>query len=322
MGRKKRNKSRGLKSNNFRVALFLILFLFIALHVVDKIVYPTTVIIHPDIFLAMVVLQLFLLWFDSVKEKYHILWIQKRKEELSEMKSKFSLIASHELRTPLTVIKEYIAIMQDKIFGELTEKQSQALDTITKYFSRLEGIQNNLTKLCSGVSPSFEKNLKLFSLEEIVKTTADDVMPFIKKRNQGLSVDIKESIPAVMMDVNGIRQVLVNLLLNSIRFTPDKGKIIIRASQDDNYVKVEVEDNGIGIPDEKIDRIFESFYEAQDTAGHSSGHIEFKSGGMGLGLTIAKRIIDSHNGKIWAQSKPNEFSVFTFAIQKNNKACS
>lgn len=307
------------RRSKFRVVLLAIILLLIPIHLVDVFIYPETEIIPADFFFAAVVVQLFFLWLDDIKEKHRILWVQKKKEELNKMKSKFALISSHELMTPISVIKGYMSLMMDKLLGELTEKQKNALDIMNKYFMRLEEIKNNLTRLYAGASPSFEENLKPSSIEVIVRTTADDIMPFVKKRNQNLSTEIERNIPHVMMDRGGIRQALVNLLLNAIRFTPDNGRIIIRANDDKDNIRVEVQDNGIGIPKDKLSNIFESFYEVQDTDKHSSGSIEFKSGGMGLGLTIAKNIIDAHKGKIWAESEVDKFSNFIFTIPKRRK---
>ena len=303
-------------TNKFRIALLITVVLLVFIHIADIFIYPETEILPPDFFFAIVIAQLFFLWFDGVRERHRILWVQKKKDELNEMKSKFAMITSHELMTPLAVIKGYISLMTDKMLGELTDKQKEALDTMNKYFARLEEIKTNLTRLYSGIYPSFEENLKASSINALIRTTAEDIKPFVKKRNQSLLFQIEEGIPRVMMDVGGIRQVLVNLLLNAIRFTPDKGRIIIKAASDKDAVRVEVEDTGLGIPEEKLGSIFESFYEAQDTSQHSSGTIEFKSGGMGLGLAIAKNIVDSHKGKIWAESKVGKYSRFIFTLPK------
>ncbi len=305
------------KHSKFRLVLLFLVILVIILRILDIVLYPDAEIIPTDIIFVVAILQLFGFWYDSVNEKNRILWLQKKKETLDEMKNKFTIMTSHELMTPITVIKTYIGMMTNKLLGDLTEKQQEALDVMNKYFARLEMIHDNLTKLYSGNPPSFEENLKPYSAEKLIKTTADDIMPFIKRRNQNLSVEIDHKIPEVVMDPNGIRQVMVNLLLNSIRFTPDNGNIIIRAKDNKSNVRVEVEDNGIGIPKDKLTHIFESFYEVQDTAeAHSSGSIGFKSGGIGLGLTITKNIIDFHKGNIWAESEEGKFSRFIFTLPK------
>lgn len=304
------------RTSKFKIILLLIMVLLVIIHVVDMFAYPETEILPANFFFAVVIVQLFFLWLDDVKEKNRILWVQKKKEELNQVKSKFALITSHELMTPITVIKGYLSLMMDKILGELTDRQKKALDTMNEYFTKLEEIKDNLTQLHSGVHPSFKDRCKPSSINAIIETTASDMMPFVKKRNQNLSVKMDKNIPSIMINENGIRQVLVNFLLNAIRFTPDKGNIIIHTKDEKENVRVEVEDSGIGIPKDKLSAVFESFFEAQDTDKHSSGSVEFKSGGMGLGLSIAKKIIDSHRGKIWAESEVNKFSKFIFTLPK------
>ena len=302
--------------SRFRVALLTIIILLIAIHLIDKHVYPDTEILPTNFFFSVVLVQLFFLWFDGVKEKNRILWVQEKKDELNEMKDKFALITSHELMTPITIIREYVNLMAEKILGEVNEKQKDALNVMNKYFLRLEEIRNNLSQLYVGAPPAIEERLERTSIEVLARTTAEDIMPFIKKRNQTLSLEIERDIPHVPMDRSAIRQVLVNLLLNAIRFTPDEGRIVVRAKSDKRGMRVEVEDNGMGIPKDKLENIFESFYEVQDTSHHSSGSIEFKSGGMGVGLTIAKNIIDAHEGEIWAESEVDKYSRVIFTLPK------
>jgi signal transduction histidine kinase len=306
----------GTKGNGFKIALLLIIALMIFIRFVEAFVYPNSQILPPDVFLALAIVQIFILWFDSAKEKERIIWVQKRKEELAEMKVKFTLITSHELMTPLTVIKGYVKLLSDKALGALTEKQQESLAVIDKYLIRLEAIKENLTRLSAASPEAIKKKRKSVSVAEIIKATADDMAPFIRKRRQALDLEIGDAIPEVVVDPADIKEVLVNLTLNAIRFTPDNGRICIRAKDSEGSVGVEVEDNGIGIPADKIEHIFESFYEAGDIKKHSSGSIEFKSSGIGLGLAIAKSIISAHGGDIRAESVPGRFSRFTFTLPK------
>ncbi len=303
----------------YGVALLIMLVFLIFIRLTEVYIYPGSVIIPPDFFLIAVIIQMFFLWLYTVREKERILWIEKKREELGEMKSKFTLITSHELMTPITVIKGYMKLMMDRALGELTPKQKNALDVMNKYFERLETIKSNLTRLSSEKPESIEKNLKQASIESIIRTTAEDMGTFLNKRRQHLELQIERGMPDIDIDINGIRQVLANLLLNAIRFTPDNGRITIRAKDDKDNIRVEVEDNGIGIPGESLKSIFESFYEVQDIRKHSSGSIEFKSSGIGLGLTIAKKIIDFHNGRIWAESEVDKFSRFIFTLAKKQR---
>jgi signal transduction histidine kinase len=320
MDQKEHEKKEGAarrRTSQFRVALLVILFLIVIIRLVDIFVYPETEILPLGVILGVVMIQLFLLWLDSAKEKQHILWLQKEKEKLGSMKSKFLVMTSHELMTPITVIKSYLEMLSTKMLGEVTPQQEEAFGIMSKYTTRLEKIQDTLAKMESGEASGLKKQMEETSIETIVRSTANDLLPFVKKRNQHLEVRVEENLPSLTLEKNGIRQVIANLLLNAIRFTPDDGKITVRAERAGDNVRVEIEDNGIGIPEDKLGSIFESFYEVQDSAtGHSSGTIEFKSGGMGLGLSIAKSIIETHKGKIWVESEENKFSRFIFTLPK------
>ncbi|MFH1753211.1 MAG: HAMP domain-containing sensor histidine kinase [Candidatus Omnitrophota bacterium] len=300
----------------FSVALLLILLALIAVRLIEIFLYPGSEIIPSYILFSVAILGIFFLWFYAIKEKYRILQIQRRKEELEEMKSKFTLMTSHELMTPLTVMKGYLKLLKDKALGGLTQDQENALDVINKYFDRLEGIKNNLTKLSIGASRSIIGECQPVSIDVLIRLTTREIMPFIEKRRQKLKVESGEGIPTLEMDINGVQEVLLNLLLNAIRFTPDGGSISVRAKDSKDNIRIEVEDSGIGIPKEKLSSIFESFYELRDIKKHSSGSIEFRSSGLGLGLAIAKNIVAAHKGEIWAESEEGKFSRFVFTLPK------
>jgi signal transduction histidine kinase len=275
------------------------------------------VIIPPELFFGTAIAGLALLWYYSVKEREKIARLREKAVELNDMKTKFTLAASHELMTPITVIKGYLKLMQDKVLGGLTDKQANAIGVINKYFDRLEKIKNNLAKLASGPARLPASSLQPISIDVLARLTTREIAPFLDQRKQSLSVEMREGMPMIKVDINGIQEVLLNLLLNAIRFTPDGGRITLRARDEGDSVRVEVEDTGIGIPKEKLESIFESFYEIKDIKKHSSGSIEFKSSGMGVGLAIAKNIIRSHHGRIWAESEEGKYSRFIFTIPKD-----
>jgi len=316
MGEEVEQKNLEYKGSRFRVAILLLIVLLIMVRFVGLVVFPNSVIIPTDVFFAFALVQLFFLWFDSVKEKNRMLLIQKKKEALVQMKQKFILITSHELRTPMAILLGYLDLLRSKALGEVSLQQEKAIAKMDKQISRLSEILENLSKLFTGMMPYTLRKLEPVSIEVIIRGTVGDILPFVIKRKQDLKINIQKNIPLVMMDKNGIKQVLQNLLLNAIRFTPDEGKIVIRAEDKTDHIRVEVEDTGIGINEEELSHIFESFYEASDTTKHSSGSIEFKSGGMGLGLTIAKNTIDAHKGNIWAESEEGKYSRFIFTLPK------
>lgn len=307
------------RPSRFRVTMIVLIGVLVGIRLVDLFVFPGEEILPDDFFFAVAIVELFLLWLDEVREKNYILWVQKKKDELNEMKRKFTLITSHELRTPITVIKGYLDLIKDRIFGDINEKQIEAIRTVEEYFAKLEEIQDNLAILYAEKSRFPQKELERAPIGPLIVSTAREMMPFVEKRHQKLFVDIEEDMPDVKMDVLGIKQVLANLIINSIKFTPDNGEIKVKARKDSGGVRVEVEDNGIGIPSDKLTKIFESYYEAGDVDKHTTGIFEFRAGGMGVGLAIAKNTIQAHNGAIWAESEEGKYSRFIFMLPNHFK---
>ncbi len=237
------------------------------------------------------------------------------KDALNEMKMKFAMITSHELKTPCAVIKSCIYLLKDDS-ENLSEESRDLIRKIDKNINRLGGIMKDLERLYSSKRPAADKGYKLSSIEEVIRDAVDDITPVIIERNMDLSADIDEEIPEILMSPEAIKEVIMNLLLNAIRFTRDNGKITVRARNEVNSIRVEVEDNGIGIPANKLSRIFESFYEAGDVMKHSSGKSAFRSGGLGIGLSIAKNTLEAHKGNIRAESEEGKFSRFIFTLPK------
>jgi len=306
----------GYKNTAFRLCLAGILLVLIIIYIISKFVYPDTEIIPTDFFFAVAIAQMFLMWLDGIREKTLILWADRQKNDLAEMKSKFTMITSHELMTPIAVIKGYLGLLNDGLMGPLTNDQKQALDTITRHVTRLEQLKSTLSNLYVSTQAITLRELKPSSLQELIRVTADDALPLVKKRNLSLVTEVDEKLLPVTIDAAEIRHVLMSIILNSIRFTPDGGRIVIRARDAGDDIRIEVEDNGVGIRKEKIPVIFDGFYEIGDTTQHHSGGIEFRSGGLGLGLTIAKNIIESYKGKIWAESDPGKFTKVMFTLPK------
>jgi len=241
----------------------------------------------------------------------------EHKELLSEMKTKFVLITSHELRTPTAIISGYLEMLKEDIADKLDEGNAKVLDAIERNAKRLQIVLDNIARLQQGDFSTIQKrNIFPISIDEIINNILSDINIFIEKRNQNLKVDIVGGLPKIPVQRNAIEQVILNTLLNAIRFTPDGGSIAIRATDQEDCVRIEIEDSGIGIPEEELTNIFESFYEATDTCTHASGYTEFRSCGLGVGLTIAKGIVEAHGGTIWAESEENKYARIIFTLPK------
>ena len=241
------------------------------------------------------------------------------RELVNEMKAKFIAITSHELRTPYTIIKGYMEMLNEGLWGEFNEQQKSVIAKIVGNITRVEKILSGLERFYLNATQHFQARFEPVAIDKLIEETVHDVQFFLEKRKQKLHLEVEAGIPPVNIVKNEVRQVVFNILINAIRFTQDGGSITIRAKDQKDSICVSIEDNGIGIPQEKMAAIFESFYEVQDALSHSSGTIEFKSGGMGLGLAIAKKIIESYEGEIWAESKEREYSRFFFTLPKSKK---
>ena len=239
-------------------------------------------------------------------------------QDIDDIKTKMITLVGHELATPLTIIDQYAVLLKDKLFGDITEKQHKVLEVMCSRVAKLKKIISDVSKVSK--SPVSYKNLKSaqeeFEINALISETVSDLQPLIDGRNQNLSMNLKAKDIYVFASREGINEVITNIAVNAIKYTPNGGHIEIKLIDDKDRVKVEVKDNGIGIPQKEHDRIFDGFYNIEDVKHHHSGTIEFKAGGLGLGLTIVKHIVESNNGKVWVDSEEGKGAVFTFTIPK------
>ena len=235
--------------------------------------------------------------------------------ELDRLKSAFLANISHELRTPMNSIIGYSDLLLDGVDGPINEEQNKSLDKIIDNAKHLLQLINNLLDLSKIESGKIEIEAVQFNLKGLI----DSVVPFFKgmitKKGLTLDIDIEENLPLVCGDEDKIKHVLINLLNNAIKFTHEGG-IIIRAKISDRgiqpgespiFAEVCVEDTGIGIKDEDLDKIFKKFMQADISASR-------RYEGTGLGLSIARGLIALHNGMIWVTSEYGKGSQFYFTI--------
>ncbi len=239
----------------------------------------------------------------------------ERLQKLDKMKSDFIAVASHELRTPLTSTKLYLELLLDGTFGTPSGEQLDALQTVDKNVSRLVAITNDLTNLSYLSRGEMVLHKEPQDPYTILQEAAREVMGFVRQRDQQIEVVPCPDLPKVAADKERIMNVMQNLLLNAIRFTPDQGRITLRAAPTERTVQFSVNDTGIGVSKEEQHAIFEGLYEVQGHEHHSSGTIEFRSAGMGVGLAIARGIVENHGGRIWVESDgADKGSTFHFTV--------
>jgi signal transduction histidine kinase len=233
----------------------------------------------------------------------------KEAEGASRLKSEFLANMSHELRTPLNVITGFSELMLDEVPGPVNNKQKQCLDDILDSGKHLLGLINELLDLSKIESGKMALNLKSIALTAVIASSYNTIMAILTPKKQSLDVDVKiaEGLPRVYADELRIRQVLLNLISNSAKFTPDGGKLKVEVVQKGDWCQVSVIDNGIGIKKEDQKRIFEPFCQLDNP-------LTKPKSGTGLGLAIAKQIIEKHGGRIWVESEYEKGSRFIFTL--------
>lgn len=240
--------------------------------------------------------------------------------QLDQLKSKFISMASHELRTPLIAIQGYVDLIREGKGGDISASQHTMLDTVSRNATRLARIVGELLD----ISRIEENELVLarvpVSLATIVGEIAEEQRPYLESRGHHLTREIADDLPAVYGDADRLSQVVVNLLGNAIKYTPDQGHIHIRAYAESDQVHLEVTDTGIGIKTEDIGKLFKRFSTLGDITKHRSGKNEFLAGGTGLGLSIVQGIVQAHAGRIWVESEQGKGSTFHVLLPSAGEA--
>ena len=241
--------------------------------------------------------------------------VNEKLRQVNELKDKFITITNHELRTPLAVIKGYFELIKMSV-----ESKDDGLD---EYFTIISGTINEMIDLVermhnlSSVDKSIsQQSIQSFNLLDAIVSVGNEMKIFFQNRDIAFAVYSNKQHIRVKADKSNMHRALRELLQNALKFTDRGGNVAIRVKNTahDKKVYISIEDTGIGIPADKIGYIFEPFYEVQDVMHHSSSQTEFMGGGIGVGLSLVKEIIQAANGDVFVQSKPGEGSVFTIVM--------
>jgi two-component system phosphate regulon sensor histidine kinase PhoR len=230
-------------------------------------------------------------------------------EEISKKKTEFISAVSHELRTPLTSIKGYAVLLMAGKIGEVPPAVKERLAKINSHSDNLVSLINNLLDIARIESGRQEMKFGIYNIKNIVDNVSDLLSPQITAKSIKLQSLIPDGISEVYMDNSQIERVFINLLSNAIKFTPPNGTISVKGSPgpDQGYVVFNVSDTGIGIPASEIQKLFSEFFRVDN-------EINQNIKGTGLGLVLAKNIIEAHRGKIWVQSTPGIGTTFYFTL--------
>jgi len=252
------------------------------------------------------------LLFKSLKETTDQLSIANEKlKEIDKMKDEFVSLASHELRTPMTVIKSYLWLLLEGKVGEMNEKQKMYLERTFMSTNRLIDMVNDMLNISRIESGRFTIEPKISDLGVLLKETVDEMTP--KASETGVSILFDpgaQPLPQMTFDPERIKQVIINLIGNSIKFTPQGGRITVSCRLVEGSVQVDIVDTGQGIKPEDMDKLFKKF-------NMLGGNYLTKqaSQGTGLGLYLSKSLVEMHKGRIWVSSEgEGKGSVFSFTL--------
>lgn len=260
------------------------------------------------------------LLYEEIKDK------NIKLEKLEKLKSEFISIVSHELRTPLTAIKNSLDIMLSGKAGVITKVMDNFLNMARRNVTRLSGIINDLLDLSKIEAGKMEYRFEAVKPQVPVDFVISTFKNLAEQKDIVLESNLEKDLPVVYADVQRLEQVLSNLVSNAIKFTKEKGNIEISASvvganklnindfyqapeveKKEKYIQIGVKDSGIGIKEEDIPKVFDKFQQIESSLSR-------KVGGTGLGLPIAKQLVDAHKGYIWLESEFGKGTTFFFAL--------
>lgn len=211
---------------------------------------------------------------------------------------------SHELRTPLTAIK---GSMEGLIDGVIPASEETYQD-IFREADRLQRLVNDLQELSRVEAGSYDLNIQPIVVSQIVEKVTNRLKRQFEEKGVSLETDIPDDIAPVLADEDRINQVLLNLVGNALQYTSRGGEVKISAEEIKNEISIAVTDDGVGIPAEHLEHVFTRFYRVDKSRSRVGG-------GSGIGLTIAKYLVEAHGGRIWAESPgPDQGSTFTFTL--------
>ena len=232
---------------------------------------------------------------------------RRQLEEANQHKSEFLASVSHELRTPLNAIIGFSEVMLERLFGEVNEKQEEYLQDILSSGRHLLSLINDILDLAKIEAGRMELEAGDFDLPQAI----DNTLVLIRERALRRGITVERTVDPALGEIRGderkIKQVMLNLLSNAVKFTPEGGRIAVRAAAANGTAEVSVVDTGVGIAPEDQEAVFEEFRQVGTDYAR-------KHEGTGLGLALARKFVELHGGKIWVTSQVGQGSTFTFSI--------
>ncbi len=228
-------------------------------------------------------------------------------QEGSRLKDEFIQNVSHELRTPLTFIKGYIELLREGAFGSLSNEAHHALNVVADKTGQIIRLVERIATL--HMMTQQKLNLEPLDLNRLAQDAAERFRPVAEQAGLSLHIELAPAPAPIMGDPLQLPQVFDCLLENAIKFSPQNSQVALRVHSRPGIAWVEVEDHGIGIPPDKLDKVWTPFYQVE-------GHMKRRFGGAGVGLAVVKRVIQAHGGHVWANSQPGQGCTFGFALRR------
>jgi signal transduction histidine kinase len=228
-------------------------------------------------------------------------------EVANQHKSDFLANMSHELRTPLNAIIGFSEVMLERLFGDVNEKQEDYLKDIHSSGKHLLSLINDILDLSKVEAGRMELERASFHLPDAISNAITLVRERAQRHSIFLGVDVDPQLSDIVADQRKFKQILLNLLSNAVKFTPDGGRVDVSAHREDGHLVVAVKDTGIGIAPEDQEAVFEEFRQV-------GRNYTNKQEGTGLGLSLTRRFVELHGGRIWVESRPGNGSTFTFTL--------
>ena len=232
--------------------------------------------------------------------------IEQERKEIDKTKTEFLSITSHELRTPMTPMKAQLQMLQEEYFGKLSKQQKESLSIIIRNADRLDKIILDFLDISRIEAARLKFEFQKTDIKKTLKDTVSFMKGFAKEKNIKLVLKASK-LPVIELDPDRVSQVLRNLINNAIKFSEKNSKIEISAKKQKDHLLFSVKDYGPGMSFQDQIRVFEPFYQIDDS-------LRRKQGGTGLGLTICRGIVEAQNGKIWIDSKIGKGSTFYFTL--------
>lgn len=230
--------------------------------------------------------------------------------ELNQLKSNIIANVSHEFRTPLTHIKGYLELLNTQTLGPLVAEQTNALTIMQKAAERLEELIDSLIQFSMASQGELSLQQSTIATKEMLESVYQRTLIKAQARKVSLLLELPSTLPEIRADKEKISWVILQLLDNAVKFSPENGRVILSSNRDGDYVNITVSDNGIGISPERIPELFEPFHQLDGSSTR-------RYGGTGIGLALAKQIINAHGSSIKVFSKINQGTRMEILLPAN-----